>query len=186
MSGICIGNYTGSDFFLETVNPVTWASLGVGCAMGLSGVGAAWGFAIIGSSLMGGSVKAPRIRSRNLVSVIFCEAVAIFGIIVALIISTKIGEKELQSKDWCTMVLDRQADYSGGYKLFASGLITGFCGLFSGLCVGVVGSGCALADAQNPVLFVRILIVEIFGSALSMFGLIVAIIVTGHAQIGAN
>jgi hypothetical protein len=31
-----------TDFFLETINPVTWAALGVGCAMGLSGVGAAW------------------------------------------------------------------------------------------------------------------------------------------------
>lgn len=90
-----INGYT-TDYFLETIEPVTWASLGVGCAMGLSGVGAAWyvvkliaylfkkciifnifvgniiltqdrGFAIIGSSLMGGSVKAPRIRSRNLV-----------------------------------------------------------------------------------------------------------------------
>lgn len=31
-----------TDYFLETINPVTWASLGVGVAMGLSGVGAAW------------------------------------------------------------------------------------------------------------------------------------------------
>jgi len=148
--------------------------------MGLSGVGAAWGFALIGSSLMGGSVKAPRIRSRNLVSIIFCEAVAIFGIIVALIISTKIGDKTDMSD--ITVVA---SDYAGGYKLFSAGLITGLCGLFSGLCVGVVGSGCALADAQNPSLFVKILIIEIFGSALSMFGLIVSIIVTTHAQIGA-
>jgi hypothetical protein len=31
-----------SGFFLETLDPVVWASLGVGFAMGLSGVGAAW------------------------------------------------------------------------------------------------------------------------------------------------
>ncbi len=31
-----------SGFFLETIDPVVWAALGVGTAMGLSGVGAAW------------------------------------------------------------------------------------------------------------------------------------------------
>jgi hypothetical protein len=41
-TGNYTGNYTESDFFLQTINPVTWAALGVGCAMGLSGVGAAW------------------------------------------------------------------------------------------------------------------------------------------------
>ena len=73
-------------------------------------------------------VKSPRIRSKNLVSVIFCEAVAIYGVIMAIIMISRMPSK-------CDWYRGAGTDMCGcdvvskGYALFTTGLTVGMYSL---------------------------------------------------------
>ena len=95
-------------------------------------------------------MKAPRIRTKNLISIIFCEVVAIYGVIMAIVFSSKLN---LVSGD----EIYSGSSYYTGYALFWGGVTVGACNLICGISVGINGSGAALADAADGSLFVTTL-----------------------------
>lgn len=105
------------------------------------------GIFIAGSSILGGGVRAPRIRTKNLISIIFCEVVAIYGLIMSIVFSGKL--QGIQGAE----LYDAKTYYTG-FALFWAGLTVGACNLICGVAVGINGSGAALADAADPTLYV--------------------------------
>lgn len=167
---------------LYCTDPYGWAYLGVAAAVTLSIVGAVWGIFITGASLLGAAVKSPRVRTKNLVSIVFCEAVAIYGVIMAILMAEKI--EVLPGDLRADPELFRRVAYSSMAMLW-TGLAVGVSNIVCGVCVGISGSSCVLADAQDSSTFIKILVVEIFGSALGLFGLIVGVMTTSLASFPA-
>ena len=139
-------------------------------------------------------MRTPRIRTKNLISIIFCEVVAIYGVIMAIVFSAKLNQVRGE------MAYSANTYYTG-YALFWAGLTVGMCNLICGVAVGINGSGAALADAADPTLyvfwcasqrtlpsdtdtprsFVKMLVIEIFSSVLGLFGLIIGLLVSNKA-----
>ena len=78
-----------------------------------------------------------------MISIIFCEVVAIYGVIMSIIFSSKLSQIEGDA-------LHSGANMFTGYALFWSGLLVGMCNLVCGVSVGINGSSAALADAADP------------------------------------
>eukprot|EP00818_Percolomonas_sp_WS_P003994 CAMPEP_0117450528 /NCGR_PEP_ID=MMETSP0759-20121206/8515_1 /TAXON_ID=63605 /ORGANISM="Percolomonas cosmopolitus, Strain WS" /LENGTH=238 /DNA_ID=CAMNT_0005243053 /DNA_START=16 /DNA_END=732 /DNA_ORIENTATION=+ len=172
-------------FVLQRVDPYFLAALGLGLVIGLSVIGASWGIFIAGASIMGSCIRTPRIKSKNLISVIFCEAVAIYGVIMAIVMMTKFSYLD----DRTNLNPDTRTEFtmiSSGYALLAAGLAVGLGNLACGASVGLVGSACVIADAHDAGLFVKILVVEIFASAIGIFCIIVGIIASTGANFAAG
>ena len=65
-----------------------------------------------------------------------------------------------------------------GYKHLASGLCCGLSSLAAGLAIGVAGDAGVRANAQKDI-YVGVILILIFAEALGLYGLIIAIILSG-------
>merc|ERR1719359_2566853 len=101
---------------------------------------------------------------RSIIPVVMAGVLGIYGLITAVIINGKI---------------DPAAQYSAysGYAHLGAELTVGMSSLAAGLAIGIVGDAGVRANAQQPRLFVGMILILIFAEALGLYGLIVGLVV---------
>lgn len=142
--------------------------MGAASAMVFSALGAAYGTAKSGTGIAAMSIMRPELIMKSIIPVVMAGIIAIYGLVVSVLIAQK---------------LDAQ-----GYTLFtgfvhlAAGLAVGLSGLAAGFAIGVVGDAGVRGTAQQPRLFVGMILILIFAEVLGLYGLIVALVLFSRAK----
>ena len=72
-------------------SPRSFLHLGAGISVGLSGLAAGFAIGIIGDTGVRGTAQQPRLYVGMILNLIFAEVLGLYGLIVALVLSTKQG-----------------------------------------------------------------------------------------------
>jgi len=138
----------------------------IGCTAALvfACLGAAYGTAKSGVGVAAMGVMRPELVMRSIIPVVMAGVIGIYGLIIAVIIGTAVSPSNYTDVK--------------GFAHLGSGLAVGLSGLAAGMAIGIVGDAGVRATAQQPKLFVGMILILIFAEALGLYGLIVALILT--------
>jgi V-type H+-transporting ATPase proteolipid subunit len=141
-----------------------FGSLGVTAAMIFTAAGSAYGTAKSGTGIASMAVARPDLVMKAIIPVVMAGIVAIYGLVVAVIISGKLNTGGSAYPIYT------------GFSQFAAGLTCGLCGLGAGYAIGITGECGVRALSQQPRVFVGMILILIFAEVLGLYGMIVALI----------
>merc|ERR1712015_424755 len=155
---------------LEKCDPASafFGFMGATSAIVFSNLGSAYGTAKSGVGISSMGVMRPDMVMRSIIPVVMAGILGIYGLITAVIINGKLDASGYSA-------------YSG-YAHLAAGLTVGMSSLAAGLAIGIVGDAGVRANAQQPRLFVGMILILIFAEALGLYGLIVGLVVASTAE----
>jgi len=139
--------------------------MGAASAMVFSALGAAYGTAKSGTGIAAMAVMRPELIMKSIIPVVMAGIIAIYGLVVAALIANDIKAPP---------------DYTlfKSFVHLGAGLSVGLSGLAAGFAIGVVGDAGVRGTAQQPRLFVGMILILIFAEVLGLYGLIVALILS--------
>lgn len=143
--------------------------MGASSAIIFSALGAAYGTAKSGTGIAAMAVMRPEAIMKCMIPVVMAGIIAIYGLVVAVLIT---GSLEKPDK----------YDLFKGFVHLGSGLSVGLCGLAGGFAIGIVGDAGVRGNAQQPRLFVGMILILIFAEVLGLYGLIVSIYMFAKSQ----
>ena len=104
--------------------------------------------------------------------VVMAGVLGIYGLIIAVIIANSVSGVEGGRPSY---------GYFSAVAHFGGGLACGLSGLAAGMAIGIVGDVLTRASAEQPKLFVGMVLILIFAEALGLYGLIVGLILASKA-----
>ncbi|ERT01764.1 V-type proton ATPase proteolipid subunit [Sporothrix schenckii ATCC 58251] len=143
--------------------------MGCTAAIVFTCLGASYGTAKSGVGIAAMGVLRPDLIVKNIVPVIMAGIIGIYGLVVSVLISDNLKQ-------------DQYALYTGFIQLGA-GLAVGLAGLAAGFAIGIVGDAGVRGTAQQPRLFVGMILILIFAEVLGLYGLIVALLMNSKASL---
>ncbi|KAK8808487.1 hypothetical protein WA158_008388 [Blastocystis sp. Blastoise] len=159
--------------FLATIDelcPVSapfFGFMGVAASIVFANLGSAYGTAKAGVGVCSMAVFKPQKVMRNLLPVIMAGVLGIYGLIASIVMLLYIPVPENG--------FNRYSGYMG-YAHLAAGLSCGLSCLAAGLSIGIAGDAAVRAVGQQESLFVAMILMLIFGEALALYGLIIALV----------
>ena len=128
--------------------------------------GAAYGTAKSAVGICSMGVMRPELIMKSVIPVIMAGIIGIYGLVVAMVLKGKVKA----ASDGYTL--------NNAFAHLAAGLTCGLCGLGAGYAIGIVGDAGVRGTAQQPRLFVGMILILIFSEVLGLYGMIVALILS--------
>jgi len=148
-----------------------FGALGCTSAIVFTCFGAAYGTAKAGVGVCATSVLRPDLVVKNIVPIVMAGIIGIYGLVVSVLIAND---------------LKQPMPLFTGFIQLGAGLAVGLAGLAAGFAIGVVGDAGVRGTAQQPRLFVGMILILIFAEVLGLYGLIVALLMTSQAGLAGG
>ncbi|ORX99402.1 V-ATPase proteolipid subunit C-like domain-containing protein [Clohesyomyces aquaticus] len=147
-----------------------FGAMGCTSAIVFTCFGAAYGTAKAGVGVSAMGVLRPDLIVKNIIPVVMAGIIGIYGLVVSVLISND---------------LKQDSSLFQNFIQLGAGLSVGLAGLAAGFAIGIVGDAGVRGTAQQPRLFVGMILILIFAEVLGLYGLIVALLMNSKGSSAA-
>ncbi|KAF8547292.1 hypothetical protein OG21DRAFT_1501633 [Imleria badia] len=134
-----------------------FGAMGCTSAIVFTCIGASYGTAKSGVGISAMGVLRPDLVMRCVIPVIMAGIIAIYGLVVSVLISSS---------------LSASMSLASSFIDLGAGLSVGLAGLAAGFAIGIVGDAGVRGTAQQPRLFVGMVLILIFAEVLGLYGFV--------------
>lgn len=156
-------NISSFELLVKKITPMC-GYLGVFSCFSLGAAGTAKGISTIARSMSGGSVKFPKIGSKALLGIIFCEANFMYTFIHCIMLRMTMGK-----------ITDTN-EYRMQHMILACGIVVGISSYCSSVSTGVICGAITVMDTKDHKLFSKLVPMELISSSIGLLGMVIGFV----------